>query len=118
MRRFDQEHYDALSAACGDVARQLVPEFKESLSPKTALYLGCGLGYFADLLNDVGLKALAIDGRCYATGGMPAHPDYHSGSNGFRRRVVVIGSKVLTDSPFVTPWPDSSVIATTPAAYG
>jgi len=63
MRRFDQECYGAFNAACGDVVRRPVPQFKERLSLKTALHLGCGLGYFADLRKGVGLKVLAIDGR-------------------------------------------------------
>lgn len=217
---FDKAHYDALNTSRGEMVRRLLPELKQRLSLKTALDLGCGLGFYASLLRSFGLDVLAIDGRaenveearrrhpeinlqvgdaqdsnlsrlgsfdlvfcfgllyhlenpfrvirnisaltpkvtliegivypspepamvlmdendcvdqglslmafypsesclvkmlrrsgfahCYAPDRMPVHPDYQPGSNGFRRRSVLVGCKAPIDSSVVTPWPEPS----------
>jgi len=60
---FDQTHYDALNAARGHTVRRLLPELKQRLNLKTALDLGCGLGYYAEILHSFGFEVLAVDGR-------------------------------------------------------
>lgn len=60
---FDQQHYVALVAARGDTIRRLVPQLKKVLQISTALDVGCGLGFFAQILSENELKVLGIDGR-------------------------------------------------------
>ena len=60
---FDQPHYDALNAARGETVARLLPELKQRLHLKTALDLGCGLGYYAEILHRHGFEVLAVDGR-------------------------------------------------------
>lgn len=60
---FDSEVYDARNAALGKVVRTVLPGLIDSLKLKTVLDLGCGLGHYANLLRDLGLEVLAVDGR-------------------------------------------------------
>src|SRR5260370_25159630 len=60
---FDQSHYQRLIEGRGDLIRRLVTEFKASLSLKTALDAGCGVGFFAWILEECGLAVRAFDGR-------------------------------------------------------
>lgn len=60
---FDQAHYDALNAARGGSVRRVLPELIQRFNLKTALDLGCGLGYYAELLHGFGLQVLGVDGR-------------------------------------------------------
>lgn len=46
--------------------------------------------------------------HCYTPDRMPAHPEYHAGPNGFRRRTVLAASKARVDSPLLTDWPEPS----------
>ena len=41
----------------------LLAELREPLGLKTALDVGCGLGYFSGLLRSIGLDVTAVDGR-------------------------------------------------------
>ena len=59
---FDQGHYQRLIEARGDFIRRLVTEFK-TLGLKTALDAGCGVGFFARILEECGLAVRAFDGR-------------------------------------------------------
>lgn len=43
-------------------------------------------------------------GHCYNPALMPAHPEYHKGSNGFRRRTVLAAAKEPIESPMLTAW--------------
>jgi SAM-dependent methyltransferase len=45
---------------------------------------------------------------CYMPERMPDHFGYQAGSNGFRLRTFMVGSKVPIDSAFVIPWPEPS----------
>ena len=45
---FDQAHYDALNTARESTVQSVLPDLKEWLGLKTALDLGCGLGYYAE----------------------------------------------------------------------
>ena len=60
---FDQEHYDALNTARWDSLRRSLPEIKQRLNLQTVLDLGCGLGYFSELLHGMGFEVLGVDGR-------------------------------------------------------
>jgi tRNA (mo5U34)-methyltransferase len=46
--------------------------------------------------------------HCYNPERMPAHPEYHKGSNGFRRRTVLAAAKDAFDSPLLTAWAEPS----------
>jgi 2-polyprenyl-3-methyl-5-hydroxy-6-metoxy-1,4-benzoquinol methylase len=60
---FDQPHYDLLDHARGDVVARLLAELTPMASLKTAIDVGCGLGYFSRLLQSRGLEVTAVDGR-------------------------------------------------------
>jgi 2-polyprenyl-3-methyl-5-hydroxy-6-metoxy-1,4-benzoquinol methylase len=60
---FDQPHYDLLDHARGDVVARLLEELTPLASLKTAIDVGCGLGYFSRLLQSRGLEVTAVDGR-------------------------------------------------------
>ena len=53
-RVFDLEHYDLLNCARADVASQLLAEQQPQLNLQTAIDVGCGLGYFSQLLKSTG----------------------------------------------------------------
>ena len=60
---FDQPHYDLLDHARGDVVSRLLAELGPQASLKTAIDVGCGLGYFSRLLQSRGMQVTAVDGR-------------------------------------------------------
>lgn len=60
---FDQQHYELLNRARGDVVRALLADLKGPLNLRTAIDVGCGLGYFSQLLKSLGFEVIAIDGR-------------------------------------------------------
>ncbi len=60
---FDQQHYDLLNRARGEVVRALLGEFKGPLALQTAIDVGCGLGYFSGFLKSLGFDVTAVDGR-------------------------------------------------------
>ena len=60
---FDQSHYDALNTARSATLERLLPELKKRLELKTALDLGCGLGYYSQILHGCGFDVLGVDGR-------------------------------------------------------
>jgi SAM-dependent methyltransferase len=60
---FDQSHYEALNAARAVTIKDILPDLKERLGLKTALDLGCGLGYYSDLLDQLDFEVLGVDGR-------------------------------------------------------
>lgn len=62
-RIFDQPHYGALNVSRMTAARELLSELKDRLNLRTAIDVGCGLGYFSDFLHSIGLQVTAIDGR-------------------------------------------------------
>ncbi len=62
-RIFDQKHYDRLNSSRATLVSALMSELKHSLRLKTALDVGCGLGYFSGLLRSLGLEVTAVDGR-------------------------------------------------------
>src|SRR5882762_6699186 len=60
---FDQGHYRKLIEARGATIRRLVHELKPLLHLSTALDAGCGVGFFAKILREAGLRVSAFDGR-------------------------------------------------------
>jgi SAM-dependent methyltransferase len=62
-RIFDAEHYENLNAPRATVVSTLLSGLIQKLALHTALDVGCGLGYFAGLLQSLGLKVSAVDGR-------------------------------------------------------
>lgn len=62
-RVFDLEHYEFLNRARGDIVSQLLPEIRKQCNLQTAIDIGCGLGYFSQLLKSLGFHVTAVDGR-------------------------------------------------------
>jgi tRNA (mo5U34)-methyltransferase len=62
-RVFDQHHYDVLNRARGEVVSQCLAELTPKLNLQTAIDVGCGLGYFSQLLKSRGLSVTGVDGR-------------------------------------------------------
>jgi len=60
---FDQEHYDLLNRSRGEVVSRLLDEVKGPLGLRTAVDIGCGLGYFSGLLRSMGFEVTGVDGR-------------------------------------------------------
>src|SRR5260370_14438 len=60
---FDQQHYDLLNRARGDVVRALLGELKGPLGLQTVIDVGCGLGYFSGFLSSLGFDVTGVDGR-------------------------------------------------------
>jgi FkbM family methyltransferase len=60
---FDQKHYVDLIEARGELIRKVVPQLRSVLGLATALDVGCGLGFFAQILNECKLKVVGVDGR-------------------------------------------------------
>jgi FkbM family methyltransferase len=60
---FDQTHYLRLIKSRGALIRRLVPELRNALGLRTALDAGCGIGFFAKILEECGLDVRAFDGR-------------------------------------------------------
>lgn len=60
---FDQQHYELLNRARGDVVRALLGELKGPLGLQTAIDVGCGLGYFSGFLKSLGFDVTAVEGR-------------------------------------------------------
>lgn len=70
-----------------------------------------GLNYMAFYPSESCLiKMLRRSGlsHCYNPVPMPAHPEYHRGSNGFRRRTVLAAARESLDSPMLAAWEESS----------
>lgn len=62
-RIFDQKHYERLDSSRAELVSALLAELKQPLGLKTALDVGCGLGYFSGLLCSLGLDVTGVDGR-------------------------------------------------------
>jgi len=70
-----------------------------------------GLNYMAFYPSEPCLiKMLRRSGlsHCYNPELMPAHPEYHKGPNGFRRRTVLAAARESIDSPVLTAWGEPS----------
>lgn len=62
-RIFDAEHYESLNASRAAAVRRFLSEMKGPLNLRSAIDVGCGLGYFSELLRSLGLDMTAVDGR-------------------------------------------------------
>jgi tRNA (mo5U34)-methyltransferase len=60
---FDSVHYDRLNASREAVVKELLPRLKEKDELRTAVDVGCGLGFFSALLHTLGFQVTAVDGR-------------------------------------------------------
>jgi FkbM family methyltransferase len=60
---FDQPHYAALNESRGRIVDALIQSLQAELRLKTAVDVGCGLGYFSSIADGLGLEMLAIDAR-------------------------------------------------------
>jgi FkbM family methyltransferase len=60
---FDQRRYLRLINARGRTIRAVIAELKDVLRLATALDAGCGVGFFAQVLQDCDLRVDAFDGR-------------------------------------------------------
>ena len=70
-----------------------------------------GLNYMAFYPSEPCLvKMLRRSGlaHCYNPERMPAHPEYHQGSNGFRRRTVLAAAREPIESSLLTVWGEPS----------
>src|SRR5229473_747156 len=63
LTEFDQRRYLRLIDARGETIRAVVAELKAALGLATALDAGCGVGFFAQILQECGLSVGAFDGR-------------------------------------------------------
>jgi len=60
---FDHDHYRRLIEARGETIRKSIASLKRPFGLATALDVGCGLGFFAQILHESGLDVRAFDGR-------------------------------------------------------
>lgn len=60
---FDMPHAESFSTARQDFLGAKLPQLIESLSLKTALDAGCGIGHFSAFLAEQGFDVTAFDGR-------------------------------------------------------
>src|ERR1700737_1903728 len=63
LTEFDQRRYLRLIDARGKTIRTVIAELKDVLRLATALDAGCGVGFFAQILQECGLRVGAFDGR-------------------------------------------------------
>jgi FkbM family methyltransferase len=63
LTAFDTRHYLDLIRARGATIRRVVRALKPSLGLRTAVDAGCGVGFFAQTLTELGLEARGFDGR-------------------------------------------------------
>jgi FkbM family methyltransferase len=60
---FDHDHYRRLIEARGETIRKSIASLKRPFGIASALDVGCGLGFFAQILHESGLDVRAFDGR-------------------------------------------------------
>src|ERR1700730_17542520 len=60
---FDQHHYESLNESRRSVVSRLLVQLEKDIGLATAADVGCGLGYFSELLQSRGLRVSAVDGR-------------------------------------------------------
>ncbi len=60
---FDRDHYEKLNAARGVVVSELLAEVRGALDLTGVIDVGCGVGYFSELLRSQGFAVTAVDGR-------------------------------------------------------
>ena len=60
---FDLEESQRLVEARGGFLRRFLADFRDRFGLQTALDAGCGVGYFAEFLQQMGLRVTAFDAR-------------------------------------------------------
>lgn len=60
---FNGEHYERLNISRAEVLREILRELTQPLGLRTAIDIGCGLGFFSQLMSTLGLQVTAVDGR-------------------------------------------------------
>lgn len=60
---FDTEHYTRISESQIEFSNQFLPDLIAVQGLKSALDVGCGVGYFSNYLSKLGLEVSAFDGR-------------------------------------------------------
>jgi SAM-dependent methyltransferase len=60
---FDRRHYQKLIEARGETIRRVVTQVKPALELANALDVGCGIGFFSQILYECGLYTRGFDGR-------------------------------------------------------
>lgn len=60
---FDHEHAVRFTRARQDTLRWLLPQLDHALGLRTAIDVGCGVGYFSSTLREFGLDVRAVDAR-------------------------------------------------------
>ncbi len=60
---FDQRHYIDLIRARGAALRRALRQLAPAMGLTSALDAGCGIGFFAQMLADMGLRVRGFDGR-------------------------------------------------------
>ena len=60
---FDLPHARRLTEARQSFLRAILPHLKQGLDLRTALDVGCGVGYFSAFLKDLGFQVTGVDGR-------------------------------------------------------
>ena len=63
LTEFDQRRYLRLINARGETISRVAAELQRALGVATALDAGCGVGFFAQILQECGLSVGAFDGR-------------------------------------------------------
>jgi FkbM family methyltransferase len=63
LTAFDTRHYVDLIRARGATIRRVVRALKPALGLRTAVDAGCGVGFFAQTLTELGLETRGFDGR-------------------------------------------------------
>ena len=62
-RIFDAVNYESLNTSRAAVVSRFLSEMRAPLNLRSAVDVGCGLGYFSELLRSLGLDITAVDGR-------------------------------------------------------
>lgn len=60
---FDRPMQSEMREAEVDFLRRVIPPWKSALDLRTAIDLGCGVGYFSAMLRDLGILTTAADAR-------------------------------------------------------
>ena len=63
QRVFDLPHYRFLNQAREALFREVLRTWKEEMELQTALDAGCGLGHFSGILQELGFRPVAFDGK-------------------------------------------------------
>jgi len=60
---FDETHYERINAPRVETLQELLSELMLTSNLRTAIDVGCGLGYFSQVMAVNGLQVTAVDGR-------------------------------------------------------